>query len=150
LGRNREWDDFERFVRSSLVLQEKGSRLRVAQRGGEVHFDFIRGDGDGPKSVLLVQVPRSSWSERRADALREAYQQNSLEFSTFEPGPEKPLFEVRINVPDIWAPSCGAQGARVAHLTLDALQVPRTARFDFSFVGPHSRRALQNLDKLTN
>lgn len=150
LGRNRSWNDFEHCVRSSLILQETGSRMHVTQRGAEVQFDFVRGHGDERRGVLLLHIPRAAWSERHTEALREACQRNSLECSFFGPETDKPLLEVQISVPDIWAPSCGAQGARVAHLTLEALQVPRTARFDFSFVGPHSRRYRRNLDKLSN
>lgn len=142
LGRNRTREDFEHGIKSLLILKENGGFLHVQQRGSGLAFDIIRAEGGDNDALLVLRVPRAPWSEEHGKQLCEVFESHQIEARLVkEPGSET-LAEVQIPVENIWEEWCGAKGARAAHLLLDAVALPRDARFDLSLHGAPSKRGL--------
>jgi hypothetical protein len=136
LGRGKSRSDFSHAVRSLLVLMENGGVLRVRHRGSKTEFNFVREAGTDESAELLLVIPRAEWSEKANAALRQAFDTHGYKAS-FD---GKNLAEIRIGSTDIWDEASGARGARAAHILVDALSIPRDARFDLALLGPMSRR----------
>ena len=148
MGRNQGREDFEHGIKSLLILKENGGSLHVQQRGSQLSLDLLRAEGGDDDAVVLLRVPRSPWSEGCAEKLSETFDAHDLDASIAEEQDSQVLAEVRIRVEDIWEESCGAKGARAAHLLLDSLSVPRDARIDCTLHGVVSKRWREHQKRL--
>jgi hypothetical protein len=139
-GKNLRREDFERRVRSLLLLMEDGGILHVKHRGSPVYFDFMRSQGCADAATVTVEVPRTAWSEAHQARMYDVFVSNN--FDARQDVSSSTLAQVRVPVDDIWVVWSGAKAARAAHLLLDVLGVPKDARFDLALRGARSTRAL--------
>jgi hypothetical protein len=140
VARNRGRMDFEHHIKSLLVVNENGGSLHVKHRGSDVVIDLFRAEGEGDEALLVVRVPRAPWSEQHGRELYGVFESNLLDVRIVQEPGSKTLVEARIPVKNIWEDWCGAESARALHLALDALGVPRGAKFDLSLLGAPSQR----------
>ena len=142
LGRRQRREDFEHFVKSLLIMMENGGALHIEERGSEVEFELVREQGGDDDAVVLLRVPRAEWSDEKAQQVFRVFDSNDFDTRLVENSTSKVSVEVRVLVDNIWEEWSGAKCARAAHLLLDALSVPKNARFNLSLVGQPSKRGI--------
>ena len=135
LGRNRARTDFEHFSRALLRIMKNGGIYRVEHIGSDVTFDLVRTEDATGKVIAVLKIPRAEWSVNRHTELKDAFRANAFCYKSFEDADSNLVGEVFVPVDDIWLEWSGAKCARAAHILLDVLSVPSTARFNFSAIG---------------
>lgn len=139
LGKNRALEHFPHLIRSLLIGMENSSAITFRHRDSEMYFQVRRDSGSGEDAILVLTIPRASWSERSASAIRERIESNSFDYRERENESEL-LGEVHIPVANIWDDAAGAPCSHAARLLLDSLGLPKSARFDVTQSGLASRR----------
>jgi hypothetical protein len=135
LGKNQGWNDFEHFIRSLLIIMADGESYRLQNVGSSISLDLIRTEGSASGATILLRIPRADWALKNALSFQQVFSAHGYDYKTSDSPGSAWIGEVRIKVDDIWAESCGAKGARAAHLLLDVLAVPHNAKFNFTAVG---------------
>lgn len=125
------------------------SLAKAKQDGGTVSFSPLdvrqaivrveRGPGTGSRCEILVDVPRTSWSEQRSESIRDALVRDGLE--PFEPADRLDvLLRIGLPIPDIWDEASGARGSRVVRRIFEAAGIEPAAWFRVSMAGQNSAR----------
>ena len=131
--------ELEHWIHSFAKVKKDDSLLTICHTSSLALLRFQRTRGSGDACSLLFKVPRTSLAEARLDSLREALDQHGYNPSEPESEPGT-LLECTIELPDIWAPSSGAAGARLAHVAFAALGLGPDERFNILFQGENSIR----------
>lgn len=133
---------FDHWVLSLMRVQKDGGTLTIAAVGSRAMLRFERSADDSENScVLYLDVPRTSWSERKIETISAFLSAKGIDWS--EPLDRKNvILRVRTRVPDIWNENAGVDASRLAREIFDAAGVPSTARFKISSQGENSMRLL--------
>jgi hypothetical protein len=123
-----------------LVLLEDGGWLSIKVRGSPVTLKIIREKETDSGATLSLRVPKAPWSLGAAENLRNLCDAHGYDsdFATGSIGDS--LCEIRLSIKDIWSPSAGASGARLANLVLDVFGIEQDARLKIDLIGRRSRR----------
>src|SRR5437867_153754 len=102
-GKNLGREGFERGVRSLLILLKDGGRLHVKHRDSPVCFDFVRSEGSANCATVILEVPRTAWSEAHRARMHEVLVANNFEVLVCDDISSSTVAQVRVLVEDIWA-----------------------------------------------
>ena len=147
-GKNVGREHFERAVRSLLILLEDGGTLHVKCRGPDVTLDLVRSEESGDGATVVVKIPRAIWSESSRSKIHNALVSSAFDVQLAPDKSSMFLAHIRVPVDDIWPVWSGAKPARAVHLVLDALDVPRDAKFDVALDGARSTRGLRRAEPI--
>ena len=138
-GRGISMYEFEHWVHSFAKIKKEGGTMTFRHSGSPSFIRFRRGAGCERRCQVLVDVPRTSWSESKLGTLHERLERMGIDAK--EPAEDLGvLLRVTLEIPDTWDEASGAAGARISQELFAALGIGGEARFDVSMKGENSLR----------
>lgn len=136
-GRGIKMYEFEHWIHSFAKVKKEGGTMTFRHSGSPSFIRFRRGAGRERCCEILVDVPRTSWSESKSGTLHDRLERMGID-AREPPEDLGVLLRVTLDISDIWDEASGAQGARISQELFAALGVGAEARFDVSMKGENS------------